>query len=153
MPGTLAIGLKFDDFEGSSRLKRGITTAVFQADGTVSVAKLVLMMRRIWRPNSAKTSFRILIGMSPFIDESLLGSENRARLSSLSVIGVSLIDPALTLGNRVGSLFRFELSNFAITSSRVSFPTFVKYSFSSSGVKFSGVFPGPCLGAIICFIS
>ena len=50
MPGNLVIGLKFDDVEGSSHLKRVISTAVSQADGTVSVAKLVLIMDRICHP-------------------------------------------------------------------------------------------------------
>ena len=102
------------------------------------------MMRRTC-PTSVRTSFRILIRMSPFIVESFLGSENRARLSSISV-GVSLIDPALTLGNRVASLFRLQLSDFAITSFWVLFPTFVKYSFSTAAVTFSRVFPWSPLG-------
>ena len=60
---------------------------------------------------SVKTSFRILLEISPFIVEFLLGSENRACLRSISVIGVSLVDPALTLGNLVASLFQLGLSN------------------------------------------
>ena len=45
MTGTIVTGRKFEAVDASARLWSGVTSAIFQLDGTVSVTKLVLIIR------------------------------------------------------------------------------------------------------------
>ena len=79
--GTRVIGPKLDADDGSFFVCTGITFALSQEEGTVSVAILLLILRSKGRPITSKTSLSTVKGISPATHELLLGSANKIRLS------------------------------------------------------------------------